>query len=105
MLRPIPELSLDVPRAMGRALIRGEELRVSVSLEEYRNAHQRAWAAQDLAAEQCGIKLLDPLPYLCSDGHCWGDVDGLPIYYDDDHLNERGGELLVPLFRQILTQP
>lgn len=105
MLRPIPELSLDVPRAMGRALIRGEELRVSVSLEEYRNAHQRAWAAQDLAAEQCEIKLLDPLPYLCSDGHCWGDVDGLPIYYDDDHLNERGGELLVPLFRQILTQP
>ncbi len=101
MLRPIPELKLDVPRMMGRALIRGEQRRISISLDEYDARHKFIVETQNRAAERCGVKLLDPRPYLCSDGRCWGDEDGLPIYFDDDHLNERGGQLLVPLFRQI----
>lgn len=104
MLRPIPEMKLDVPRTMGRALLRGKEQRVSISMAEYEERHKRAWETQNRAAEQCGVKLLDPLPYLCRDGHCWGDVDGLPIYYDDDHLSERGGQLLIPLFREMFAQ-
>src|SRR5690606_34137892 len=103
MLRPIPEMKLDVPRIMGRALLRGEPRRISISLEEYEARHKFIWETQDLAAAQCGVKLLDPRPYLCSDGRCWGDVDGLPAYFDDDHLNERGGQLLVPLFRQMFS--
>lgn len=103
MLRPIPEMTEDVPRIMGRAALRGDSVRVSISLEEYHERHKVAWAAQDRAAAECGVKILDPLPYLCSDGRCWGDVDGLPIYYDDDHLSERGGQLLIPLFRQMFN--
>lgn len=101
MVRPIPELRLHVPITMGRALIRGEPRRVSISLEEYHERHAFAWETQDMAAERCGVKILDPLPYLCREGRCWGDVDGLPIYFDDDHLNERGGSLLIPMFRQV----
>lgn len=101
MLRPIPELKVDVPNAMGRALMQGRAREVSISLEEYHQRHAFVWEAQDTAAERCGVKILDPLPYLCRDGRCLGAVDGLPIYYDDDHLNERGGNLLIPLFRQI----
>ncbi len=105
MLRPIPELKLDVPRTMGRALIRGEERRISISLEEYEERHKPIWNLLNRVVEQCGVKLLDPRPILCPDGRCWGDVEGLPIYYDDDHLNERGGQLLVPLFQQIFAEP
>src|SRR5690606_9303611 len=105
MLRPIPELKLDVPRTMGRALIRGEERRISISLEEYEERHKPIWNLLNRVVEQCGVKLLDPRPILCPAGRCWGDVEGLPIYYDDDHLNERGGQLLVPLFQQIFAEP
>lgn len=90
---------------MGRAAQRGENVRVSVSLDEYEERHRVAWEAQDRAAAECGVKLLDPRPYLCNNGRCWGDVDGIPVYYDDDHLSERGGQLLIPLFRQMFEQP
>jgi peptidoglycan/LPS O-acetylase OafA/YrhL len=104
MLRPIPEMKLDVPRTMGRAaIIWGQERRVSITLDEYEERHRIAWAAQDRAAEECGVILLDPRPYLCSDGRCWGDADGLPLYIDDDHLSERGGQLLIPLFKQMFN--
>lgn len=98
MLRPIPELRRDVPRTMGHAAVLGRQARVSISLEEYHERHRLVWEAQDAARAQCGIHILDPLPYLCSDGRCWGDKDGLPLYYDDDHLSERGAALLMPLF-------
>ncbi|MBW6454059.1 MAG: hypothetical protein K0A92_09815, partial [Methyloprofundus sp.] len=103
MLRPIPELKLDVPRVMGRAAMLGKVKRVSISLQEYEERHRIAMYAQDQAAERCGVTILDPRPYLCTDGRCWGDVDGVPIYSDDDHLSERGGQLLIPLFQQMFT--
>lgn len=99
MMRPIPEMRRDVPRTMGRAAqLWGRHERVSISLIEYHERHRLVWEAQDAAQAQCGIRILDPLPYLCSDGRCWGDKDGLPLYYDDDHLSERGAALLQPLF-------
>jgi peptidoglycan/LPS O-acetylase OafA/YrhL len=102
MMRPIPEMKYNVPATMGRTLILKHEYeRVSVSIEEYKKRNAFLLETQDIAAKRCGVKLLDPLPYLCSDGRCWGDTNGLPIYYDDDHMNERGGALLIPLFRQV----
>jgi len=75
MMRPIPELHSDVPRTMGRAALLGLDRRVSISLEEYHDRHHLVWEAQDAARAQCGIHILDPLPYLCSEGRCWGDKD------------------------------
>jgi len=28
-------------------------------------------------------------------------IKGLPLYYDDHHLSERGNKLLVPMFREV----
>lgn len=104
MVRPIPELRRDVPKTMGRALLLGRHERVSISLDEYHERHRLVWETQDAAREKCGVRILDPLPYLCQDGRCWGDKDGLPLYYDDDHLNERGAALLAPMFRTVFEQ-
>lgn len=103
MLRPIPELKLDVPKTMGRALLQGKSVEVSISMDEYRARNAFVWETQDLAAARCGVKLLDPLPYLCHSDRCDGDVHGQPVYIDDDHLSERGGDLLVPMFRQVFS--
>jgi hypothetical protein len=86
---------------MGRALMLGRPAEVSVSLEEYRQRNAFVLETQDMAAERCGVKILDPIPYLCSDSRCRGDVGGQPIYFDDDHLSERGGSLLIPMFRTV----
>jgi hypothetical protein len=41
------------------------------------------------------------LPYLCDDQYCYGSINGHSLYFDDDHLSEYGGKLLIPMFDQI----
>ncbi|WP_454776538.1 SGNH hydrolase domain-containing protein [Janthinobacterium tructae] len=56
------------------------------------------------ATQHCGVKILDPLPYLCHDGRCYASKDGRPLYFDDDHLSEYGNKLLIPLFQQVFNK-
>lgn len=103
LFKPTPELKLNVPNIMGRSLlVTGKEKRVSVSLQEYEERNQVALRLLDEAANKCNITLLDPIPYLCDGHRCYGDIDGLPTYFDDDHLNPRGSDLLKPLFEKVL---
>lgn len=103
ILKPIPELKLNVPNIMGRSLLlRGEQKRVSVSLSEYKERNQVTLRLLEQVASQCNVTLLDPVPYLCDGERCYGDLDRLPIFYDDDHLNMRGSDLLKPLFEKVL---
>lgn len=102
LVRPYPEMGVNVPKAMGRALLLGRNVEsISISLDEYHDRHKVMWDAQDDAARSCGVHILDPLPYLCHDGKCWGSKNGRPIYYDDDHLSEYGNKLLIPMFKQV----
>jgi len=102
ILRPTPELGVNVPLAMARDLLLGREHHYRLSLAEYRKRHAFIWRVQDEASAQCGAKVLDPLPYLCAEGVCPAASDGKPLYYDDDHLGEVGSARLKPLFRQVL---
>lgn len=102
ILKPNPELKLNVPEVMGRSLLIGQEKRVSVSLAEYNERNEVALRLLDDVASKCNVTLLDPIPYLCDGERCYGDVDGLPIFFDDDHLNMRGADLLKPLFEERL---
>ena len=74
---------------------------IKISLDEYHERHALIWAMQDEAAAQCGVKILDPLPYLCDDQYCYGSRNGRPLYSDDDHLSEYGNRYLVPMFEQV----
>lgn len=85
LIRPIPEMGIHVP----------------ITLEEYHQRHAFTWAMQDEAAEKCGVKILNPLPYLCDDTYCYGSKNGRPLYYDDDHLSEYGNKFLVPMFEEV----
>lgn len=101
LMRPIPEMGVDVPKALSRAMLWKHQREVSVSLAEYHRRHDAIWAAQDAVHTRCGVKVLDPLPYLCPNGHCRSSKDGRPLYFDDDHLSEYGNKLLVPMFAEV----
>lgn len=106
LVRPYPEMGVDVPKTLVRALQLGKpDPEISISLEEYQERHKVEWAAQDAAARRCGVHILDPLPYLCHDGRCWGSKEGRPLYFDDDHLSEYGNRLLMPMFKQAWNTP
>ena len=48
-------------------------------------------------AKYNNVSVLDPLPFLCSGDHCTASKDGLPLYFDDDHLSILGTRLLKPM--------
>lgn len=101
LMRPIPEMGLDIPKTMSRALALGRDFVPRIGLEDYRHRHRAAWLGQDRAATRCGVRILDPLPLLCRNGACPAAQAGRPYYYDDNHLSEFGNRRLVPMFAEI----
>lgn len=101
MMRPIPEMGFDVPKTLSRRMAFGHADDLFITLEAYQRRNAWVWAAQNAARDQCGIKILDPTAYLCSNGRCYGSQNGRPLYSDDDHLSDFGNKLLVPMFKQV----
>lgn len=104
MTRPIPAMKVNVPRSLSHRLALGLKGDIAISYSDYMNSNQAAWAAQNEAAERCGIKILDPTKYICRDGKCYGSGGGRPYYYDDNHMSEHGNKLLIPMFAEIFTE-
>lgn len=104
LLQPVPEMPVHVPKTVGRAMMRGLVADVSISREQYRQRNAFVRALQEEAVKQCGVQLLDPLPYLCDEQACYGSVDGVPRYVDMDHLSESGNRLLTPLFAPVFNR-
>ena len=101
-VQPIPEMGTDVPKVIARKLMTGREAGdVSIPLAEYRERNKVVLEALEDAHALCGVKLLDPVPYLCKQGRCHGSLDRRPLYFDDNHLNEWGNRFLVPMFAKI----
>ena len=103
LVRPFPEMGFNVPNAMARSALLGIKKDVQISLADYHSRQEFVWKAQNMARDQCGVKILDPLPYLCSNGHCNGAKDNRPLYRDDNHFSEYGNKILTPMFSQIFT--
>lgn len=103
IVRPTPEMGVDVPTLIGRAMLLGRERHFSLSMADYHKRHAFIWAVQDEAVQRCGVRLLNPLPYLCSDDKCSSAKGNRPFYRDTDHLGEFGNRLLVPMFREIFA--
>ena len=102
LMRPVPEFGIPVYRTLlGNYYKNGELGEIKMPLAQYHNRNYLVWEAQDKAAELCGVKILDPLPYLCDEEFCYGSRNGRPLYSDDDHLSEYGNKLLVPMFEQV----
>ncbi|MEO7179105.1 MAG: acyltransferase family protein, partial [Allosphingosinicella sp.] len=55
------------------------------------------------AASKCGVRLLDPTPYLCPAEICPGSLDHHPLYRDNHHLTRLGARRLAPLYRQVFA--
>jgi len=103
VLMPVPDMPVEVPKAMGKALLRGLSVDVFTTRAQYHARNDFVRGLMKEAAESCNVKLLDPLPYLCDDQVCHGQRDGIPLYVDDDHLSEHGNRLLLPLFAPLFA--
>lgn len=102
LVNPIPEMPVDVPRVMARKLLLGKKADVSITTEQYRTRHQFVIEAQNDVAKACpNVTVLNTSKGLCDYGICTGTENGYPLYYDDNHLTERGNRKLVSVFSDI----
>lgn len=101
LVRPFPEMGRHVPNSMARSATFGMIKKISLDITSYHQRQDFIWRAQDIARDKCGIKILDPLPYLCSEKECFGAKDNRPLYLDDNHLSEYGNKTLIPMFAEV----
>ncbi|WP_231614053.1 acyltransferase family protein [Pseudoalteromonas sp. NZS71_1] len=102
LLRPLPELKINVPKSMFRSmLIQNQAERVKLPKLEYDTRQKTAYEMQNKAVQKCGAKILNPIPLLCDSEFCHGDIDGKPLYFDDDHLNLYGTKIISPVFDEV----
>ncbi|MBP0595604.1 acyltransferase [Paraburkholderia sp. LEh10] len=99
VVEPVPEFDVNLPATLARQkLVNPAAPDMTLDVADYykRNAHVLALMRE--ARDQCGVKLLDPTPYLCPNGKCRGSYQGRPLYSDMHHMSEYGNRFLVPMF-------
>ena len=102
LVRPFPIMNISVPHKLSRELlIKGKTDDLKVPIKTYFKENDFFWKMQNIASKKCGVNVLNPLPYLCDDKYCYGSKNGLPLYYDNNHLSEYGNKVLVPMFEEI----
>lgn len=97
---PIPEFEVNVPNSLARNIMRQSEHSsdITITLADYHRRNDFVLSALNEARDKCGIRLLDPIPYLCHDDKCYGSRNGQSLFSDNNHLNERGRRILAPMF-------
>ncbi|PMQ12662.1 O-acetyltransferase OatA [Pseudomonas sp. AD21] len=98
IVKPIPEMPFSVYKGLNlnQRLFR-QTTDISLPLQAYEKRNRIAIATIEEAASRCHATVIDPTPYLCM-----GSRDGVPLYFDDNHLVDAGNQQLKGLFRNLL---
>ena len=103
VLQPIPEVGKDVlHESLKYSLLFKQPIDVTLERQKHMHRSKEVYAMNVKAAKTCHVHLLDPAEYLCDQQQCFGSYDGVPYYFDDDHLSLRGARRLMPLFEPIV---
>lgn len=103
LVRPFPEMPLNVPKLLSRKLMVSDDASVFISMDSYKKRHAFVLSVLDAAAKDCGAVVLDSTSYLCDSEYCYGSESGRPFYYDASHLSEFGNRRLIPMFKTIFN--
>lgn len=104
VVHPIPEVGTDVYKANARHYHDTGEVLKEISIPEldYRSRNRFVEAAISSFEGRPGFHAVRPYRVFCNTfelGRCVAQFDGVPFYLDDDHLSDRGAELLFsPVF-------
>lgn len=102
LVRPTPGYSQNVPVAMLRSTMLNNNVeKLKITREEHNASKFEYNQMQDAAAKRCGVRILDPTPYFCDKKYCYGDIDGVPLYYDDNHLSFFASERISPIYDEV----
>lgn len=101
LVRPTPEMKVDIPRSLFNNQILGKEGSIKISVKEFHDRQAIVYSMQNKIRDNCGAVILDPTPYLCDVDYCYGDFGGVPLFFDDNHLSKYGSEIIVKTYEKV----
>ena len=108
LVYPIPEIGWEVPERMARRIafqLDEPDAQVSVSVESFEVRSRDARAAFDGVPANNGLLRIDPADAFCgvaAPARCAAELNGVPLYFDDNHLNAHGADKLAALIIQAM---
>ena len=109
LVYPVPDQIDHVPRKILGLMARGEKAGRPVSQPTRMIEDHAAPAVSllDAIADRPGLSRVRPADLLCDTfaaAACAAEADGLPLYWDDDHLNVRGAALVIDAMSEALPR-
>lgn len=102
IVRPIPDMPFNVNKGLHvQSRFGMSSSDIVFPVDSYLAQNATYLDAVRIAESTCGVRSLDPLPYLCPEGMCMGSKGGRPLYFDDNHLVDFGNEQLKGLFKGV----
>lgn len=99
--KPIPEALIDIPNTAAKAKFYGLSTNgLTIPTKEYLDLNKQVIEAQNKASLQYGIKLIDLTPFFCIKGICHFTKNGMPLFFDDDHMTWSASMELAPIFKK-----
>jgi hypothetical protein len=94
IIGPVPDLKLNPPDTIIRAMMRGGTADVRATFADFEVRQARVLALLRQLAHRPGVRVVYPHESLC-DTHVCRTMDGkMPIYSDDNHLGVNGVALI-----------
>jgi peptidoglycan/LPS O-acetylase OafA/YrhL len=109
LVYPVPEVGWNVPGHLAREIqfgvVRREPL--STSYEVFKERTRNAREQLDMVEEHPNLVRIIPDEIFCNTyapGRCIAQINGQPLYYDDDHLNSIGAAMLSERIVEAIRQ-
>jgi peptidoglycan/LPS O-acetylase OafA/YrhL len=99
---PVPEVGVNVPKALANAERFQREVDIEPSRAEFEARQRATLAILNRVAARHGATVVPVHEALCNASTCRVvSRDSRPLYYDDDHLSFTGGREIMPVLRTI----
>jgi hypothetical protein len=104
IVKPLPEMPFTIYKGLHlRSNFFSTGSDIAIPIATYLARNQVALDVIARTEARCGVHSLDPTSYLCPEGLCLGSKNGVPLYFDDNHLVDAGNLLLRDLFTGLFS--
>jgi peptidoglycan/LPS O-acetylase OafA/YrhL len=100
LVYPAPESGWNVPRLNFHHLVVTDKLvgTISTSFDVYKKRNRFVDTVLDGVPDRTNLVRVKPADLLCNTfvpGRCVVQTDGIPLYFDDDHLSNAGARIVI----------
>jgi peptidoglycan/LPS O-acetylase OafA/YrhL len=96
LVYPIPEQGWDIPLLAAKANFFGANFsKSSVKRDVIERRYSEVVSLFDSFGENKNLVRIFPTKIFCDENRCASSLQGIPLYYDDDHLSNEGAKLVV----------